>query len=164
MLGGSKIDMKKRNLSHLPWQVRLRLLTDYSGLLTDCWPYANAKPGSYSGYGFIMIDGKQEAAHRMSWIMTNGPIPPDKPHILHSCDNPACVNPNHLRAGTNAENNEDKAKRNRVWNKKLDSCHRGHPRTPENYVAYPGRPTVKVCKPCLNEKSLERYYALKGTE
>lgn len=49
----------------------------------------------------------------MSYEEFVGPIPPDK-NILHSCDMRCCVNPDHLRPGTTAENVDDMIKRNRV--------------------------------------------------
>ena len=51
-------------------------------------------------------------AHRESHEMANGGIP-DGLHILHSCDNRKCVNPGHLRAGTNQENVQDAMERSR---------------------------------------------------
>lgn len=67
-----------------------------------------------NGYGkFKLRDGTQMRAHRMAWILANGPIPPAV-EVLHSCDLPPCVNTDHLRLGTNAENMHDKAVRLRV--------------------------------------------------
>ena len=51
-----------------------------------------------------------QEAHRIAWIIENKcEIPEDKPYILHSCNNPKCCNPNHLRAGTHR----------RIWMTKL---------------------------------------------
>lgn len=70
-----------------------------------------------NGYGFLSgtpVDGKPRwiKAHRLSWEMANGPIPPGG-SILHHCDNPACVNPAHLYCGTQQENVRDRAERKR---------------------------------------------------
>lgn len=51
-------------------------------------------------------------AHRVAWVMQNGQIPQGK-HILHSCDQPLCVNWRHLRPGTNQDNIDDKVRRGR---------------------------------------------------
>lgn len=53
--------------------------------------------------------------HRLAWIDANGMLPPDdKPLILHHCDNPPCVNPLHLYAGTQADNIRDMCTRGRA--------------------------------------------------
>ncbi len=65
------------------------------------------------GYGQIKVDGKVEKAHRIAWeLKNNGPIP-DGQCVLHHCDNPICVNPDHLFPGTNADNVRDRDGKNR---------------------------------------------------
>ncbi len=71
----------------------------------DCWEW---KATISHGYGNFSIYSKMKTAHRVAWEIVNGPIPEDK-MILHSCDNPLCVNPNHLRLGTNKDNMHDRA-------------------------------------------------------
>lgn len=63
-----------------------------------------------NGYGKISIDHKPQLAHRVAYELFVGNIPQGM-LILHSCDNPYCVNPDHLRVGTNAENMRDKGLR-----------------------------------------------------
>jgi hypothetical protein len=79
-----------------------------------CWIWRGHKKGGY-GYVNIRNNGrcKPHRAHRISWSVVNGPIP-DGLDILHKCDTPSCVNPDHLYAGTDLENMRDKHERGRA--------------------------------------------------
>lgn len=76
----------------------------------ECWLWTGAI--MTKGYGAFIFDGKQEGAHRVAWILKNGPIP-DGLHVLHKCDVKNCVNTNHLFLGTNADNMRDKESKGR---------------------------------------------------
>jgi hypothetical protein len=69
-----------------------------------------------SGYGCFFANGRKNRAHRFSYEVYKGEIPQGL-LVLHSCDNPRCVNPDHLRVGTSYDNTQDKISRNR-WNLK----------------------------------------------
>ena len=76
-----------------------------------CWLWEGARDNR--GYGEISSGPRPArilAAHRVAWELTYGPIPPGR-YLLHSCDNPPCVRPDHLRLGTHAENAEDLKRR-----------------------------------------------------
>ena len=66
------------------------------------------------GYGSFHVDMQHRGvgAHRISWILHTGRVPTLS--ILHSCDNPKCVNPEHLREGTQVENMADRTRRGRT--------------------------------------------------
>ena len=65
-----------------------------------------------SGYGMIRNGSWMALSHRVSWVLENGEIPHGK-QVLHHCDVPSCVNPDHLYIGTNNDNVRDKVERGR---------------------------------------------------
>lgn len=76
-----------------------------------CWLWTAAI--GHGGYGsFARGDRSQITAHRMSWILTHGRNPPDQ--VLHRCDVPACVRPDHLWSGSHRDNHADKANKGRT--------------------------------------------------
>lgn len=75
-----------------------------------------AKAKSPAGYGLVSLSGKLYSVHRYILTITKG-APSQGQQALHSCDTPSCINPDHLRWGTHAENAMDKAVRIRGTNK-----------------------------------------------
>ena len=75
---------------------------------TDCWEWVGVS--NRKGYGNISLGprlNKSEGAHRVSWKLHNKLEIPVGMHVMHSCDNPKCVNPAHLSVGTPKQNHDD---------------------------------------------------------
>lgn len=83
----------------------------------DCWNWTGSTNGRYGQFHF---NSDHISAHRFSYILFNGAIP-EGAIVRHKCDNPLCVNPSHLEAGTFADNTADMMSRGRG-----------------SYVAHPG--------------------------
>ena len=82
-----------------------------------CWLWTASKRNKgYGAFAFTGADGVavQTRAHRLSFEAFNVPIP-DGLCVLHRCDVPACVNPDHLFLGTKADNNRDMVKKGRHY-------------------------------------------------
>ena len=78
---------------------------------SGCWEWQEGK--SRRGYGVVHVPGVgTRRAHRYSFEISRGPIP-DGLFVLHHCDNPPCINPDHLFLGTHADNATDKTLKGR---------------------------------------------------
>lgn len=125
---------------------------------TGCWKWHGAKS---QGYGYLTVGGRNAGlmrAHRLSYMIHNGKIP-DGLMVLHSCDNPECTNPDHLRVGTHADNMDDVSKRKRNPFSRRTHCKNGHEFTPEN-TRYRGG--SRVCRQCKNEAEQKKRREVRG--
>lgn len=99
---------------HRPtWQELFWAKVDKSG---TCWLWTAAE--DRAGYGvFGSTDAPSRAAHRLSYLIAKGD--PAERHVLHRCDTPPCVNPDHLFLGDDAANHADMASKLRsTWGEK----------------------------------------------
>lgn len=71
----------------------------------ECWEYMGYR--NHLGYGKVSLNGKPVSAHRLAWERHNQSSIPLDMVVMHSCDNRACCNPNHLSIGTRQDNNID---------------------------------------------------------
>lgn len=77
---------------------------------TSCWEWKSSR--NHRGYGVGKLNHKRMNAHRLGWLLMNGPIP-DGLLVRHKCDNPPCVRIDHLELGTPADNVADMYTRGR---------------------------------------------------
>lgn len=87
----------------------------------NCWEWLGMVRSKNKRYGRFRIKKECFSAHRLFYFLFNKVDPKDL-HVLHTCDNPSCVNPHHLFLGTNDDNVADKVKKNRQsrnvsWNR-----------------------------------------------
>ena len=77
----------------------------------DCWEWMACK--NIHGYGQFRVDDKIRLSHRVSWEMANCEIP-NGLCVCHHCDNPGCVNPDHLFLGAQKDNVNDMTQKERA--------------------------------------------------
>jgi hypothetical protein len=125
---------------------------------TSCWEWQGAKHEyGYGLFEFKSANGRWRSicAHRIAWIIFKGPIP-DKLHIRHKCDNPPCVNPDHLEIGTHKDNMRDRHERKTHPFSALTHCKNGHEFTTENTYLWRRSDTniIRKCRTCRRESMM----------
>lgn len=108
-----------------------------------CWEWIATK--NKRGYGSFWHKTRMIGAHRASYLLFRGNIP-NGMHVLHKCDNPSCVNPNHLYLGSHQDNMTDKKLRGRGIGK-------GGSNTPKPWASRPGEdnPNSKITQAQVQE-------------
>ncbi len=88
-----------------------RLMSKVKVSESGCIEYQFARDSN--GYGRFWYNGQMRLAHRVAWELLRGPVP-DGLFVCHDCDNPCCVNVEHLFLGTQFDNMSDCASKGRL--------------------------------------------------
>ncbi len=116
-----------------------------------------------NGYGRIIINGKPIKAHRLAYRLYH-PKSGNKIRyklICHHCDNPSCINPEHLFIGTPKDNTQDAVNKGRHHSQKITHCPKGHIYDTANTYLQPSKRSgnkTRVCRICKNIRERINYH------
>lgn len=122
-----------------------------------CW---NWIWNTIDGYGRTLVKDKSLLAHRVSYELHIGEIP-DGIYVLHKCDNPGCVNPDHLFLGTNTDNMRDMVNKSRHFGQKKTHCKSGHEFNEENTIV--NKYGHRNCRICMRKATKDHYWRSKDS-
>lgn len=136
-----------------------RLLSKCKAAPNGCLEFQGFVSGARSqhnrnnGYGTMSYQGRRHGVHRLAYMLRVGPIPAGYV-ICHTCDNPRCCNPAHLRCETHTWNVQDCAKKKRLAKQLRTHCPRGHELSGDNL--YPNKRNRRICRVC--EMARHKHY------
>ena len=121
--------------------------------MSECVIFQGTK--SDKGYGRVWHNGKMVRAHRLAYETHVGPIPKGM-FVCHRCDNPPCINPEHLFLGTTTDNIRDAVAKGRMYSQRKTHCKRGHLLAGENLRPTAANQGIRLCRECINERQRKR--------
>ncbi|KKL52944.1 hypothetical protein LCGC14_2280410 [marine sediment metagenome] len=104
------------------------------------------------GYGKLSVEGEMARANRVAWGEAYGPIP-DGLHVLHLCDTPPCIEPEHLYLGTDSDNTQDRDTAGHHHEANRTHCPQGHPYNEANTYIAPGT-GYRNCRTCRGQNPI----------
>ena len=125
---------------------------------TGCQEWTASLRGA-NNYGSFWLGGRNINAHRAAWLLFKGKVG-DGLCVLHTCDNPSCVNTDHLYLGTQKDNSLDRKRRGRHPQHRQTHCKRGHPLSGDNL--YGRSDGHRDCRACNKIHSRRAYLRRKG--
>jgi hypothetical protein len=118
----------------------------------NCWIWTGYK--NSAGYGNLSLNYGEKKAHRYAWAVTYGQIPAGM-FVLHRCDNPSCVRPDHLFLGDQKANVQDMMTKGRWAGRRLGThCPHGHEYTVDNIVVR--KTGGRACRTCMQIRDRKR--------
>lgn len=119
--------------------------------MSECIEWQGCR--NVGGYGRKSHNGRVVYVHRLVMAEIHGWEALEGKAVMHTCDSPPCINPDHLRIGTWAENNADRDAKGRNGHSSKTHCRNGHPFDDENTYWWRGE---RRCRPC-NAKAARKY-------
>lgn len=137
-------------------KTKVRLFSKIKITENGCWEFQGWR--DRDGYGRFQAFNTRRA-HRVSYILSHGPIFSDDLLVCHKCDNPPCINPDHLFLGTHKVNHTDRGNKGRQDNgrSKLTHCAQGHEYNEEN-TRWKKNGKHRVCKTRARKSVRDVYY------
>lgn len=108
----------------------------------NCWIWQGMR--HRQGYGIVSLKNVQQGAHRVVWKILNSDISSEQ-HVCHKCDNPPCVNPDHLFLGNHQQNMQDMVEKKRHNRARMTHCDLGHPLSGDNLKMRAGKRRCRIC-------------------